>query len=219
VQKPVDVAHQTGQHRIGAGIQGRRDVAAVEHDAIVGSPLHHAGDSEPRVGRRDVRLLQELKTQAPDLDQRRPVERCVAVLDFELSRGVSREAIGSGGAQVGFIHAGPANGESQHHESVPQGGRDVQRRRQRVARRTVERRTVWEHAPRAPDGELAQLEEGIVQRQLEESPRVWVQGAGSQLDIRFEVTVVLLEVLWLEERAFGPEDPVVPAHGPPYPLT
>ena len=116
VQEPVDVAQQARQGGRGAGIQHRGDVALVEDDAVVGAALDHAGDAETGVRRGDVRLLQELKPEAADLDQRRPVERRVAVLDLELAGDVAGQAVGPGAAEIRFVHARPTHRQGQGHE-------------------------------------------------------------------------------------------------------
>ena len=209
----MNVAQETGQRRSAADVQHRRHVAiGVEHDAVVGSALDDTGDPEAGICRRDVRLLQELQAQPADLDQRCPIERRVAVLDLQLAGDVARQGIGAGAAQVGLVDTGPPHGEGQNHEGVPQRRRDVQRRREWIAGRAIERRAVREHPPRAPHGQLAELEQGFVDRELQEAPGVRAQGPSPLLDLRFEVAVVLLEVLGLEERPLGPDDSVVPAH-------
>ncbi len=171
------------------------------------------GDSETGVRGGDVRLFQELKSQPTDLDQRGPIERHVAVLDLQLAGDVAGQAVGAGAAEIGFVHARPTHRQGQGHERVTQGGRDVQRRRQRVAGRAVERGAVREHAARASQRQLAELQQRLVDRDLQESVAVRAQDSRALLELRLQVPVVLLEVLGLEERALGPDDPIVPGHG------
>src|SRR2546427_370483 len=82
-----------------------------------------------------------------------------------------------------------------------------------IAGRTVERRPVRQHAARGPEPQLAELQERLVDGQLEEPPGVRAHRAGPQLDLSVDVTVVLLEMLGLEERPLGPDDAIVPGHG------
>ena len=158
VQKPVNVTQQAGQRRRGAAIQHRRNVALIEHDAVVGAPLDHLGDAEGGVRGGDVGFLQELQPEPADLDQRRAIERRVAVLDLELAGDVARQAVRSGPAEVGFVRARPPDRQGQRHERVAQGGGNVQRRRQRIPRRAVEGRPVREHAARGAQRQLAELQ-------------------------------------------------------------
>ena len=213
VQETVDVAQLAGQRRRGGDVQQRRDVPGVEQDAVVGPALDDAGDAETGVGGADVRFLEEPQAQPADLDERGPVERRVAVLDLELSGNVAGQAVGAGAAEVGFVDARPAQRERQDHERVAQRRRHVHGRRKRIAGRTVERRSVRQHAARGPEPQLAELQERLVDGQLEEPPGVGAHRAGPQLDLSVDVTVVLLEMLGLEERPLGPDDAIVPGHG------
>src|SRR5262249_61635484 len=96
--------------------------------------------------------------------------------------------------------------QREGHQRTAQAGGDAQRRRKRIARGAIERRAVREHAARRPDGQLAELEERVVDRQLDESVAVRPEGSRALLQLRLQMAVVLLEVLGLEKRALGPED-------------
>src|SRR5439155_9898934 len=113
----------------GGGVEHRGNVALVEQDAVVRAALDDAGDAQARVGRGDVDRLQQLKAQAPDLDQRGAIERRVAVLDLELAGDVARQAVGAGAPEVGLVHARPAHRQREGDERVAQRGRNVQGRR------------------------------------------------------------------------------------------
>src|SRR5262245_48461913 len=155
MQEPVDVAHDTREGLIGAHVHHRWAVAAVEPDAVIGLALDDASDAESCVGGGNVRLLQELEMQPTDLNQSRPVERGVGVLDLELASEIPRETVAGPTAQVCLVHPRTANWKRQYYERVTQRGRDVQWSRKRVAPRTVKWRSVWKAAPGHPDRELA----------------------------------------------------------------
>jgi hypothetical protein len=212
MQKPVHVPHQARQRGRGSGVQHRGDIALVEHHTVVGAPLDDTGDAEAGVCCGDVGLFEELKPQPPDLNDRGAIERRVAVLHVQLARHVARQAVGAGAAEIGLVHARPAHRQRQDHERIAQGRRHVERRRQRIAGRAVERRSVREHAARGPKGQLAELEQGLVDLDLEKSIPVRAQSTCALIELRLEMTIVLLEVLGLQERPLGPDNAVVPAH-------
>jgi hypothetical protein len=112
---------------------------------------------------------------------------------------LAREAVAGATAQIGLVHAGPAHRERQHHEGVTKRRGDVQRRGS-GSRAGQSNGVPSGSPPRALRiASLPSSSSDSSSSSSEEPPRVRTQAAVRQLDIRLEVTVVLLQMLRLRK--------------------
>jgi hypothetical protein len=87
------------------------------------------------------------------------------------------------------------------------------RQRQLVVQRQHERRPVRQHAAARLQRQLAKGELLVVELQAGEAPRIRAQARHARLQLRLQVTVMLLQVLGLQQHALGPDDFTIPRHG------
>ena len=124
-----------------------------------------------------------------------------------------RTSSSASGPRADSSFACPAQRYRQIEALVAHVRSDVDGRGQRIVVRHPERGAVREHARQPPQSDLADLQEVALEFDLGEAPGVWHEGLASRLDVALEVTVLLLEVLRLQEQPLGPDDAVMGRHG------
>ena len=213
MEQPVDVANDASQRRVRADVEHRRHVAAVERRRGCRPAARRPARARAHVGSRHIRFLQELQAKPADLDQRGPIEGCVAILHLQLAGGVAREAVGraaprSASSTPGRRRAAPG----------PRGspGGSAGRRAAAAADPAPGNRTACRRAGRRGRSgrRPCRARAGTHPAPARKAPGVRAQAPGAELDMGLQEAIVLLQMLRLEERALGPEDPVVPAHRP-----
>jgi len=113
MQQAVNVAQHAGERGVSAAVEHRGDVGVIQQDAVVGAPLGDTDHAESAVRRGDVGLLKELQTHSPDLDQRRAVERRVAVFHLEFAGAIAGKATHARPVEVRLVDAGLAYGQGE----------------------------------------------------------------------------------------------------------
>src|SRR5690606_22934108 len=104
------------------------------------------------------------------------------------------------------------HGQRQIHPRLADGFVQIDGRRRAIVVWNVERCAVRKDTPRAFDRDLADAELARVELQLGETPAVVTQRTAAAFDPGFDETVLLLEMMGLQEQALGPDDPVLPRH-------
>src|SRR5690606_32534572 len=133
------------------------------------------------------------------------------VARLELALDVARETLGLF-ARVDLALAEAARRQREIDARLAHGLVEIERRRRAIVIGNVERRAVREHAARARDRDLADAEQGAIELELREAPAVRRERTAARLDVRLEITVMLLKVLRPEKQPFGPDDFVIPRH-------
>ena len=82
-----------------------------------------------------------------------------------------------------------------------------------MTEQTIEYMTAAEHTARRAQHDAALQQRGVVELQRHVTPGPGHGAGDARIELTAEETILLLEVLWLEEHALGPQDLVLPSHG------
>jgi hypothetical protein len=165
--------------------------------------------AEAGVGVRHVVFEGKAQTLFAHGHQRAAVQ-AVAVPGFVFHRAVAGE-IFCAGAVIHFGHAVPLRRQRQHHCHVPGFGGDLQGQGHFIERQ-AHWRAVGQHAAEALQRQFAERQVLLVQFKTAEAPAIGPQGTDPGFKVCLQKTVVLLQVLWLQQHAFRPDDFTVPGH-------
>ncbi len=159
---------------------------------------------------RDIRFERKREAQLADLQERARGVGVVAVVRLEIGRAIAREIVALL-RSARLRRARAAQRQREHDEQVRGAFGDVERRGQIVVGGEIERRAVGQHAARAAQAELAELEQRVADLDRGEAP-ARAQTGGARFELRLKVTVVLLQMLRLQKHPFRPDDLAVPVH-------
>ncbi len=211
VQQPLQLSDEAGERRGRAGEQQRRDVVIVQHQAFVGAHLGDAGEADRGVALAALVLGRIAQPQLADRHRGGTLVAGIGVDRLVLADGEPGDGlllVGGGG----FHAAGLAGRQQQVDDIVAGGFRDVERARVVDVVGHAERGAVGQHAGGGAHREFSQRDQVGVEVELGQPPTERAEGRGADAHQAFEVAVVLLQVLRLEEQTLGPDDLVLPAH-------
>ena len=213
MQEALQFTDVAGQEFVAATGEAWRDEGIVQQQLLVGATLAHPEYAERRPGVGGVALAHEFQAQVADLDQRLLRIGEGVVRDPQLADHIAREAAGVFARHVGLQTSRPAQGHAEHDEFVPDIGAELERQGGDIVGRKIEGRAVGEKALRPRERDLAERQGGFVDDETDEAPRMAGERADASFDEPFEMAVMLLQVLRLQEHAFRPESLAVPGHG------
>ena len=193
-------------------VQHRRHVVGIEHDLVVGLAFDHTGDADRRKTVAGIALEHQAQVEPADLERGVAVDRGVAVAHADLGHRIARPHRTGGLLGVGLDHAGARQHQRENHLFVAGVSGDVECGRRSVVAGNRKRGAVGQNAVSRIEAELAEGKRRLVERQRDEAPAITQPCRQTLPQLVFEVAVVLLEMLGLEEHALRPNHLVVPGH-------
>ena len=211
MQQALQLVDEAGQSGGGAGQQQRRDIGLVQLHAFVGAHLGDAGEADAGEALACLALQCVAQAQLADRQDGGVLEAGIGVGGLVLADGEARHGLHAVGRR-GFHAAGLAGGQDQVNRAVAGDLRQLDRLRVFDVAGDAEGRAVGKDAGGAAQRELAQGEQVGVDLHLGQAVGEGAQPGGAAAHQAFDVAVLLLEVLRLEEQALRPDDLVLPAH-------
>ncbi len=150
---------------------------------------------------------------ATDLQRRHALASDIVVTHVDLGGVIARRHCIGIAFSIALGYAGARQGEREYDEFVACVGWDIQRGRCGVGAGQVEGQAVGQHAGSAGERDLAEVQRGAVQHQVQPAPAVAGTCCKARLRLCGDKAVMLLEMLRLEEHALRPDDFVSPCHG------
>ena len=211
VEQAQQLLGEGRQGRRGGNVEYRRQVVLVQAQGLVRALLADPRDAHRGVFAEAVALGQQAERLAAQGHRGAALEGGIVVAHFLHLADVAGAAEGLA-LLYRVAGADPLQRQAEVDDAIAQAFLDIQRRRRRIVGGDVERRTIRQHAAGADDGQLALGQQGIVQLQLGKAPAARQERAAAAIHQGFQVAVVLLEMLWPQEHAFGPHHAVIPGH-------
>ncbi|EAU46644.1 hypothetical protein R2601_16025 [Salipiger bermudensis HTCC2601] len=211
-QKALELTQEIVQRAGGAGIQRRGDEGPVEHHLAVGAHLDDARHRDHQLVRQVVEIERQSHAQLAHRHLHRAGIAAHAVGDLDLLGSIARRRLRRA-AQVDLRGAMPARRDREVDHRVLGALRHVERRRLGIGLGHPEGGAIGGEARAGFHRQLAELEQLLVERQLGHAPAIGGERSCHPGDQRFDIAVVLLEVMGLEEHPLLPDDLVIPGHG------
>jgi hypothetical protein len=193
-------------------VQHRRYVRLAQQNLVVRAAFDDLHDAERGVSVGHVALPHEAHAKPADLDDGRLVGRSVRIPHFDFADGESREAVLGVVVEVAFFTARASHRHGEHDDFVLQLHRHVVGDRGRVFSGKVEGRAVGKNAAPGAQLHFAERQGRTIELRVDEAPAMSEKRPRAAFDVPFPVAVVLLEMLGLKEKAFRPDDFIVPWH-------
>jgi hypothetical protein len=211
VQQPVQLTQKRCQHRRGRGPQHGGDEPLVQHDLPVGAALDDSRERYAGVLVEGIAFDQELRTDGRDFHHRGLFVAAGVIADLDLRAPMTRDfprAVGPPHVE----RSRTTQGQGEEHRAIASRACDLERRRNRIVVGHAEGGAVGQHATRATHRNSSGREQVALQLELRKAPAPGVQGGRPDLELALDGAFLLLEVLWPQEQAFTPYDPVVDGH-------
>ena len=183
-------------------VKARRNVGGRELHLPGGGHLADARQrqQDEAIGRLPLEQQAHIELAEPDF-------RRLAVRRAGVAQGLVEIAEATdGGARLhdGGRVAG-ASGQSEENAGLRKVLRHAARHRRWHLAGNVDHRAVGKHRLAACEGKLAELEKLLIERHRPQAPPIGRKAAHACFHEMFQPPVVLLEMLWLDEHAFGPK--------------
>ena len=136
----------------------------------------------------------------------------MAVGHIDVAGAVAGRHRALGGLDVAFCHAGPRHRHGQNDDLIAHVGGHLEGWRRRVVARDGKHQAVRQLAARRAECHTAQQQRGVVKLQGVEAPGPGHRRCKAAIELAARKTILLLEMLRLEEHALSPHHLVVPSH-------